>query len=174
VSEGQQGGQWLPPEGAGEQPPQQPPPGWYPPQPPPGYYYPWAHLQPQPHEPGNGPAVAGFVLSLCGIALLVFTIGIFFIASLPCSILGIVFGRKGKRNVRAGETRKHEGLAQAGFIVGIVGTVLGVIAAAGWILLFALDDEFVDDLDDPNRDFDFDTATAFVQTAARLALRLIL
>jgi hypothetical protein len=115
--------------------------------------------------------VAGFVLSICGIALLLLSVGIFFVVALPCSILGIVFSRKGKKKVEAGETSKHSGLAQAGFVTGIVGTVLGALAGAGWILLFALDDEFVDDLDDPNNRFD-ETPAVLLGVAVRLAVRL--
>jgi hypothetical protein len=185
---GSAAGGWLPPEGAAESPAgtwpppsppgwQQQPPGWQPPPgwhqpPPPGYYYPWAHLGPQPQEPANGPAVAGFVLGLSGLGLLVFTFGFLFIAALPCSVLAIIFGRKGKRKVQAGETRKHLGLARAGFIMGIVGTVLGVLAAAGWIAWLAtLDDDFFDELD---QDDDFDGFQARVAAAAiAAALRLI-
>jgi hypothetical protein len=100
----------------------------------------------------------------------VLSVGIFFVVALPCSILGIVFSRKGKRKVEAGETSKHGGLAQAGFVTGIVGTVLGALAAAGWILLFALDDEFVDDLDGPN-DGSETTPATLLGVAVRLAVR---
>ena len=66
----------------------------------------------------------------------------------------MIYSRKGKRKVAAGETPKHAGLAQAGWIIGIISLVLSMLATAGWILVFVLaitDEEFRDDLD---REFD--------------------
>jgi len=130
-----------PPPGYQAPPPayQAPPPG-YPP-PPPGYGYPppqpqwgWA---PQPRVPDNGQAVAGFIFSLVGVGLLVISFGLSSIVSLGCSITGVVCGRNGKRKVDRGETPKHRGLAQAGFIIGWVGVGLAVLATAGWIVAIA-------------------------------------
>jgi hypothetical protein len=146
--------------GQGGQPPpsgwQQPPPGWQQP--------PWGYQQ---REPDNGPAIAGFVLSLVAGALLVFSAGLSTVVSIGCAIAGIVYGRKGKRKVDAGETSKNRGLAQAGFIVGIVSLVLSLIATAFWILILVLaltDDEFQQDLEnefeDPNN----------IRASVRLAL----
>jgi hypothetical protein len=126
-------------------PPQQPPPPGYPPygwqQPPPaGWGYP-----PQAAQPDNGPAVTGFVLSLVSAGLLFVSGGISSIVSIGCSIAAIVFARKGKAKVERGETQKNRGLAQAGFIIGIVGLVLSVLATVVWgLILVALitDDEF--------------------------------
>jgi hypothetical protein len=128
-------------------PPQQtygyppPPPGYSPP--PPGYGYPppqpqwgWAY-PPQPRVPDNGQAVAGFVFSLVGVGLLVISFGLSSIVSLGCSITGVVCGRNGKRKVDRGETPKHRGLAQAGFIIGWVGVALAILATAGWIVAIA-------------------------------------
>ena len=148
-----------------QQPPpqyQQPPPQYYqppPPQPwqqpygygpPPGYY---AWGSPPPREPDNNPAVAGFVLSMVGGGLLFFFAGLSTIISLGLSIAGIVYSRKGKEKVDKGETTKQRGLAQAGLIVGIVSTVLSLLATAFWILFFVLlatDEGFRQDLDDNN------------------------
>ena len=126
-------------------PPQQPPPPGYPPYgwqqpPPPGWGYP-----PQAAQPDNGPAVTGFVLSLVSAGLLFVSGGISSIVSIGCSIAAIVFARKGKAKVERGETQKNRGLAQAGFIIGIVGLVLAVLATIVWaLILVALitDDEF--------------------------------
>jgi hypothetical protein len=134
--------------GRGGQPP---PPGWQ--QPPPGWQQPpWGYQQ---REPDNGPAIAGFVLSLVAGALLVFSGGLSTVVSIGCAIAGIVLGRKGKRKVDAGETSKNRGLAQAGFIVGIVSLVLSLIATAVWVLILILaltDDEFQQDLEDEFED----------------------
>lgn len=117
-----------------------PPPGYAYPQPPPGYAYPqpqpWAY--PQPSVPDNGPAVAGFVLSLVSGGLLIISAGFSSVVSIVCAILGIVYSRNGKRKVDAGETPKHRGLAQAGFIIGWVSLGLSILATVAWILIFVL------------------------------------
>jgi hypothetical protein len=123
-----------PPPGA----PGQPPAGY---QPPPGYAYPppppWGYPQQQP-VPDNGQAVAGFVFSVIGLGLLVISFGLSTIISLGCAITGIICSRNGKRKVDAGETPKHRGLAQAGFIIGWVGVGLSILAIIGWIVAIAL------------------------------------
>ena len=150
---------FLPPEPPGPEPelgdrpaPPPPPPQapvqtyGYPP-PPPGYAYPpqqqqqWAY--PQQQVPDNGPAVAGFVLSLVSVGLLVISAGLSTIVSLGCAIAGIVYSRNGKKKVDAGESPKHRGLAQAGFIVGWVSLGLSILATIGWalVLAFAIADE---------------------------------
>jgi hypothetical protein len=107
---------------------QAPPPGWgHPPQ--------WAW---QPPVPDNGQAVVGFVFSIVGVGLLVISFGLSSIVSVGCAITGIICSRNGKRKVERGETPKHKGLAQAGYIVGWVGLVLSILATAGWILAIVL------------------------------------
>jgi hypothetical protein len=121
-----------PPAGYTHQAPP-PPPGTYPAQP---YQQPWGYVQ-QPRVPDNGQAVAGFVLSLVGIGLLVISFGLSTIVSLGCAIAAVICSRNGKRKVDAGETPKHRGLAQAGFIIGWVGVGLSILATAGWIVAIA-------------------------------------
>ncbi len=135
-----------PPPGYGYPPP--PPPGYgYPPPPPPGQAYPpppgyayppqpWGYSQQS--VPDNGPAVAGFVLSLVSGSLLVISAGFSSVVSIVCAILGIIYSRNGKRKVDAGETLKHRGLAQAGFIIGWVSLGLSILATVAWILIFVL------------------------------------
>ena len=116
---------YPPPPGYGGY--QAPPPGWgQPPQ--------WAW---QPPVPDNGQAVVGFVFSIVGLGLLVISFGLSSIVSVGCSITGIICSRNGKRKVERGETPKHRGLAQAGYIVGWVGLVLSILATVGWILAIA-------------------------------------
>lgn len=144
-----------PPPGGWQQPgygrqPQQPPP--YPPplqQPPYGYGYdqqqawqhPYGQQQPYPHhqqqalDPGNTPAVVSLVLGICSIAGVVFFLGIIFPVTLGMGIPAIFLGRSGMKKVDRGETAKHRGVAQAGLITGIIGTVLSAIAAVFWILV---------------------------------------
>jgi hypothetical protein len=99
----------------------------------------------------------------------VLSVGIFFVVALPCSILGIVFSRRGKKKVEAGKARKHGGLAQAGFVTGVVGTVLGALAAAGWILLLGLG--FVTEGDGSSDGLET-TPALLVGVLVRLAVRL--
>jgi hypothetical protein len=137
-------------------PPQQ---AWQPPQqaqpPPPGYWQPQTWTQPQQQVPDNGPAVAGFVLSVVAGSLLVLSGGLSTIVSLVCAILGIVYSRKGKRMVAAGETPKHRGLAQAGYIVGWVSLGLSVLAIAFWVLVL------IEAINDPDTFDDSNTIRAF-------------
>ena len=140
-----------PPPGYAYQPPPPAPPGYgyqapppgqaYPP--PPGYAYPPPWGYPQQRVPDNGPAVVGFVFSLVSVGLLVISAGFSSVISIACAIIGIVYSRKGKRKVEAGETPKHRGLAQAGFIVGWVSLGLSVLATIAWglVLAFAIADD---------------------------------
>jgi hypothetical protein len=116
-----------------------PPPGYGAP-PPPGYAYPpqqqWTY--PQAAVPDNGQAVAGFVFSLVSLGLLVISAGLSTIVSIGCAIAGIVCSRNGKKKVDAGETPKHRGLAQAGFIIGWVSLALSILATVAWALVLGL------------------------------------
>ncbi len=139
-----QGGYGYPQGGQGQQPP---PPGWGAPpaqglqgQP----QQPWVYA-PQPAVPDNGQAVAGFVVSAIGGGLLLVSFGLSSIISVVCSIFGIVYSRRGRARVDRGETPKHRGLAQAGFIIGIVTLVLSSLATLGYgalLILILSDDEF--------------------------------
>jgi len=155
---------FLPPQPAGPEPelgdrpapeppqqqpqPQAPPPPpqtyGYPP-PPPGYAHPpqqpqWGY--PQPPVPDNGQAVAGFVCSISALALLFLSAGLSTIVSLGLAIAGIVCSRNGKRKVEAGETPKHRGLAQAGFIVGWVALGFSILAIVAWTLIFVFETDW--------------------------------
>jgi len=149
---------YQPPPGYGQPPPGAPPqPGTVGPPPyyvpPPGYTYPppGAYGYYGAHQvPDNGSAVAGFVLSLVAGGLLLISGGLSTVVSLGCAIAGMIYSRKGKRRVDSGETPKHRGLAQAGWIIGIISLVLSLLATAGWILILVLaltDEQFRDDLD---------------------------
>ena len=134
----------APPPGYGYSPP--PPPGWQPPPPgawqppppaawqpaPPGYGY--GYYAPLPAEPDNGAAIAGFVTAICAGTLLIISGGLLGIVSAIAAPFGIHYSRKGKRAVDEGRTRKHRGLAQAGFIVGIISLILSVIATVAWVI----------------------------------------
>jgi hypothetical protein len=152
--------QFLPPQPAGPEPELGARPAAPPPQP---VAYAPQQTQVQP-QADNGPAVAGFVVSIVSASLLILSGGLSSVISLVGSIFGIVYSRKGKNKVDNGETTKHAGLAQAGFIVGIVSLCLAVLATLLWTALLVLvlsDEEFRDDFE---REFDnSETIRAFVR-----------
>jgi hypothetical protein len=121
-------GGYLPPEPAGPEPELSPPPQrWLPPT-----DYGWQ--PPAVAERDNRAAMGGFVTSIAAAAALAISFGFLSPISLVAAPFGIFFSRKGKRAVREGRTRRHAGLAQAGFIIGIIVLVLSVIALVGVIL----------------------------------------
>jgi hypothetical protein len=94
---------------------QQPPPGQYGNQP--GYGAP----VPQKTSVMSILALISGILGVCGAGCLIFGVG------------GIVLGILGKKEIRESQGAiKGQGLAQAGFILGIIGLVLGV---GYWILV---------------------------------------
>lgn len=97
---------------------------------------PYPYYQPQPAVPGNAPAIWSLVLGICSIGGVVFFLGIIFPITLGMGIPAIFLGRNGMRKVDHGETPQHRGIAQAGFITGIIGTVLSALAGLFWILVF--------------------------------------
>lgn len=164
----QQGG-WAPPPQQPPPPPGYPPSGWHQQAPPPGWGY------PAPAQPDNGPAVTGFVLSLVSAGLLFLSGGVSSLVSIGCSVAGIMLSRKGKAKVARGETQKNQGLAQAGFIIGIVGLVLSVLATIVWgLILVALitSEEFRDDFE--NELDNSDSITALLRVAAACVRGLML
>lgn len=176
---------FLPPQPPGPEPelgarpaPSPPPPSYAPPayaQPghaQPAHAYTWQ--QPAQPQPDNGPAVAGFVLSIVSMSLLVLSASLSSLISLGCAIFGIVYARKGKRRVESGETSKNAGIAQAGFIVGIVALCLSALATAFWVAVVVAavsDAEFRDDIE---REFDnSERIRASLQIAAAFGRLLV-
>ncbi len=100
----------------------------------PGYQQPGGYVS-YPIEPSNDAAVASLITSLTAIGFLVLSTGILAPLTLIASIVGIVLGRKGMKNVDEGRTRKQRDMAQGGFISGIVGVVIAVLAIIGWVLI---------------------------------------
>jgi hypothetical protein len=64
-----------------------------------------------------GKATAALVLGIVGL----------FICPLVCSVLAIVFGTQAKNEIDRDPSLGGRGLAQAGFVLGIVGLVIGVL-----------------------------------------------
>ena len=134
-----------------------------------------------PPVPDNGDAVAGLILSIAAVTLLLLSVGLSSIISVVCAGLAIHYSRKGRARVERGETPKHEGVAKAGFVTGIIALLLAVLATLAWVgfaILWATDADFredlKDELDDDNGSPDgFETAVPLVLAAARgLALLL--
>jgi hypothetical protein len=116
----------------------------------------WQGPPPAPTaKPTNGPAVAGLVCSVSGLVLLVivapFTLGFSMIATGPLSVVGAVLGRAGLRE-RHGREPPQKGLAVAGLVLGVVGTLLHVLAVIAGLALFALLLEALGDLEVPESD----------------------
>jgi drug/metabolite transporter (DMT)-like permease len=95
-------------------------------------------------QPRNTQAVAALVFGIAGIVFLVGGAGLLVIFNLPCSVLAWIFGRAGMRLVDRGEVPDRRAMAQAGMILGIVGTVVGALALVAWALAFIFSDELRD------------------------------
>jgi hypothetical protein len=84
---------------------------------------------PAPKRDSNG-AVAALAAGAAALGLLVFTAGVLFFVTLPASIAGWVLGSRAK------QAGVHTDQANVAVIIGIVGTVSGVVAAVVWILIW--------------------------------------
>ncbi|WP_217141717.1 DUF4190 domain-containing protein [Streptomyces sp. AC627_RSS907] len=85
-----------------------------------GYGWPGGAMPPQ-----NGMGTAAMVLGILACCLFC----LYGVVSVVLGILALVFGIKGRRRAERGEATNH-GQAQAGFVMGIVGIVLGIVVIA--------------------------------------------
>jgi ABC-type Fe3+ transport system permease subunit len=95
--------------------------------------------------------VAGFVLAMVGAGLMVLSVLLLSFVCVVLAVLAIVYSRRGKRKVEAGETRKHKGLAQAGYVVGIVTLVIAIpvtLLEIVFVIAYATDEQFREDFQD--------------------------
>jgi hypothetical protein len=90
------------------------------------------------HPPRNTQAIVSLGVGLAGVALLVLSVGISFLVSLPCAIIAVVVGRQGRRRAQ-GEGIGGARAARAGVVVGWIGIALCVLAAIVWIVLIVAD-----------------------------------
>jgi hypothetical protein len=67
--------------------------------------------------------------------------GLFFVFNLPPSIAAWVIGARAKGRVDRGETTEGRSEARVGMWLGIVGTVLGILALVGWALALGLSED---------------------------------
>jgi hypothetical protein len=96
------------------------------------------------NEPGrdNPLAMTGFSFSISALGLLVLSSGLSFVVSLPCAIIGIVVGGRGVRYAESDPRVRYRSYARAGFVVGIVTTVLSALSAALFISVAIWPDAF--------------------------------
>jgi hypothetical protein len=129
-------GDFDPPSSPGSNPP----PPLHPPAPPPGYspVVHYAHAAVAPAGPPNGSATAALALGITSLALLVTSTGLLVPISLPCAILAWVYGSRGLRRARSGETNQGESQAKAGRICGIVGVGLSALALLFWAAIIVV------------------------------------
>ena len=111
-------GGWLPPQAAGGAPappedPQQP-----------------AFVRPQREQGTNGLAVAALVCAISSIGLLVFSLGLSFLFSIPLGLTGWVCAVRAPKDVRPGQR-------QAAKVLAIIAVALSVAAAIAWLVLMA-------------------------------------
>jgi hypothetical protein len=85
----------------------------------------------------NGLALTALILGIIGVALLVVSLGLAFIFTLPCSIGAWICGAQARTRIAVGEATSGRSQAQAGYILGVLGVVLGVMAMVGWIAAIA-------------------------------------
>ena len=107
---------WEPPAGSGSY---QPPAG--------GYQAPSTGSGPPAQQRTPGNAVAALVLGILGIIF----------CPIICSVLAIIFGRQAKDQIERDPNLTGAGLAQAGYIMGIVGLALVALGIVFWIVVIA-------------------------------------
>jgi hypothetical protein len=129
---------WLPPRAPGADPPpryESAPPEAAP------VAEPTTDRQPAFVKPGasesNGLALTALILGIVGVTLLLVSLGLAFVFTLPCSIAAWICAAQARARIAVGETSAGRGQAQAGYILGVLGVVLGVMAMIGWIAAIA-------------------------------------
>ena len=128
-------GGWLPPQAPDgpRSPEPQPSPAWQPP----------AQQQPQQEQPqppvfvqpsgGGGTyglAIAALVCSISSLGLLLLSLGLSFVFSLPLAAAAWICAAKARRDVQPGQRK-------AGLVLAIVAVALSTAAAVVWIVLIA-------------------------------------
>ncbi|MFD8910909.1 DUF4190 domain-containing protein [Streptomyces sp. NPDC059575] len=84
-----------------------------------------------PALPQNGLGTSAMVLGILSICLFCF----YGLPSIPLGIIAVVLGVKGKQRADRGEAT-NRGQAQAGFVMGIIGIVIGILVLTFWGVLF--------------------------------------
>jgi NADH:ubiquinone oxidoreductase subunit K len=118
VAERELPGGWLPPQAPGAAPPpaedsERP-----------------AFVQPRGHQGTNGLAVAALVCAISSLGLLVFSLGLSFLFSIPLGLTGWVCAVRAPKDIRPGQR-------QAAKVLAIIAVALSVAAAIAWLALMA-------------------------------------
>jgi hypothetical protein len=127
----------------GQQPPEYPPqPGYQPGYPPPGY--PQGYPGYPPPAPTHSKATVSLVLGILSLVM----------CGLFTGIPAMITGRQAKREIAESQGRLGgEGLASAGFITGLIGTILSALTVVAVIGLIALGVALEDDYDNTCNEF---------------------
>lgn len=113
--------------------------------------YPPQHGAPPPaHRGGTGLATAAVVLGVIALIAVIFTFGGLFFLALPLGIAAMIMGSVARRRAESGAADpRGRGRARAGFITGLIATILsvlvGLLIAAGIALLSNIDLEGLPD-----------------------------
>jgi NADH:ubiquinone oxidoreductase subunit K len=126
VAEQELPGGWLPPQAAGGAPAPSPA---SPSSPEPDPQRP-VFVQPHGEQGTNGLAVAALVCAISSIGLLVFSLGLSFLFSIPLGLTGWVCAARAPQDVRPGQRKAAKVLA-------IIAVGLSVAAAIAWLALMA-------------------------------------
>jgi hypothetical protein len=139
---------WLPPVAPGSRPtePVSPPP----PEERPGRPAFVREKGARPGNTANPQAVWALVLGGGSLALLVISLGTFFLVTLPCSITALVLARRARDRVAEGAS----GQAVAALWIARIGVIAGVAAAVVFITLLAAGFDFEQFRDDLERELE--------------------
>jgi hypothetical protein len=118
VAERELPGGWLPPQAPGAAPepaedPERP-----------------AFVKPRVQQGTNGLAVAALACAISSLGLLVFSLGLSFLFSIPLGVTGWVCAVRAPQDVRPGQR-------QAAKVLAIIAVALSVAAAIAWLVLMA-------------------------------------
>lgn len=80
-------------------------------------------------------ATSALVLAIAGVLILVLSLGIGFLFSLPFSITAWRLGVASRRRIAAGRYGSGDSVAQAGVVIGLIGMALGVVGMIVWSIL---------------------------------------
>jgi hypothetical protein len=83
------------------------------------------------------------------LALLLLSLGLWFVVTVPGSVIALVLARAARRRIEVGLTMLGAGPARAGQIIAVIGIVAGIVAGIVWVILFASGfslEELLDDL----------------------------
>jgi hypothetical protein len=122
---------------------------------------------PSPAVP-NGLALTAVILGVLGVLLLLLTLGLLWFVALPCSVAAWMCGAQARNRINLGESLTGRGQANAGYLLGVAGVVIGVAAAIGWVIYFANGGNLDELQQDLERWRDEQTREAVIHTARAL------